>query len=333
MFVNRRQFVCGAAAGLSALAGCQGLGSSDGSPTFDPTATAEEFSISWESGPDLPNRRTQTTAVALDGRVYVIGGIVDDGDRAVAVYNPDERAWSTAAPPPKPVNHTTAVVYEGRIHLFGGYSGSFLSSPPLDGHWVYTPEDDRWRDAAPLPTARGALVAAVAGDRIFTIGGTSEEDTTGIVEVYDPDANVWHSASSMPTPRENLAAGVIDGEVYVAGGQQGLSPVVDAFERYDLESDTWAELPSLPTARGGLAAAALDGRVVVLGGESLEQMFEQVEVYRPATNSWTTVTPMPTPRWGLGAAAIGDSIYTAGGGAVPGGQETRTLEILSRTES
>ena len=92
--------------------------------------------MTWTSGSDMPNRRTQTTAVALDGRLYVIGGIVDDGERTVAVYDPEATTWSTATPPPKSVNHTTAVVYDGRIHLFGGYSGSFLSSPPLDGHWI-----------------------------------------------------------------------------------------------------------------------------------------------------------------------------------------------------
>lgn len=344
MSINRRQFARGAAVSLAAVAGCQGLGSSDQPSATDPTAeptknstgtrttASDEFSVTWDQGPDMPKRRTQTTAVALDGRLYVIGGIVDEGERTVAVYDPGEATWSTAAPPPDPVNHTAAVAYDGRIHVFGGYSGSFLGSPPLNVHWIYDPKTNQWSDRPALPTARGALVAVVASDRIYTIGGTSEEDTTALVEVYDPAEGAWSTASSMPIAREHLAAGVIDGNVYVAGGRQGLNPMVDTLENYNPEKDTWKERTSMPTARAGIAGAVLGNRLFVFGGEEVgEQVFEEVEAYNSSTDSWTTVTPLPTPRWGLGAATIGDSIYTVGGGAVPSAQETRTLEMLSPT--
>lgn len=102
MTINRRRFVSGAAVGLAALAGCQGLRSS-GQPSATDTTTGpettatevktsipSEFAVAWKIGPNMPNRRTQTTAVALDGRLYVIGGIVDDDERMIAVYNPSE---------------------------------------------------------------------------------------------------------------------------------------------------------------------------------------------------------------------------------------------------
>lgn len=342
MIINRRRFLSSVACGSVSLAGCQGLRlagratKTDTVPGTDTAATGakpvtpSDLSVTWQRGPAMPNRRTQTTAVALDGRLYVIGGIVDSDERILAVYTPDESTWQSAAPPPKPINHTSAVAYDNRIHVFGGYSGSFLASSPLDAHWRYDPKTNQWSEATALPTARGALVAVVVGDRIYTIGGATDEGTTGTVEVYDPSEDSWRSAPSMPTAREHLAAGAINGDIYVAGGRQGLSPMVDALERYHPETDSWKQLSPMPTARAGIAGADLEGGLFVFGGEEVgKQVFEAVEVYRPEMDSWSSVTPLPTPRWGLGAATIDNSIYTVGGGAVPSSQETRTLEILS----
>ncbi len=342
MHIGRRRFVSGVAVGVAAIAGCQRLRPSGQPSAPDTTAGPEttpvggtqsasnDIAVTWQRGPVMPNRRTQTTAVALDGRLYVIGGLVADGERTVAVYDPSEATWTAAAPPPESINHTSAVAYDGRIHVFGGYSGSFLGSPPRETHWIYDPETDAWSDAPSLPTARGALVAVVVDDRIYTIGGATEEGTTAIVERYDPSEDTWHSAATMPTAREHLAAGTIAGHVYVAGGRQGLPSLVDLLERYDPATDTWERRAAMPTARAGIAGAVLEDRLFVFGGEEVgEQVFQEVEVYRPETDAWTTVAPLPTPRWGLGVATLGTSIYTVGGGAVPSGEETRTLEILS----
>lgn len=338
--LRRRGLIRGVAGGIVAVAGCRELTSSDGSADSgtardeEKTPAAEEqsddLSVSWTGGPDMPRRRTQTTAVALDGRVYVIGGIVGEGDRHTAIYDPGKERWRRAVPPPDPINHTAAVAHDGRIHVIGGYTGNFPGSDPRDVHWVYDPETDEWMEEPPLPTARGALVAVVAGDRIYAVGGASEEGTTGVVEVYDPGEQSWAPAPSLPTAREHLAAGSIDGRVYAAGGRQGLSPMVAATACYDSRRDIWRSRSPMPTARAGIAGAVLAGRLFVFGGEEVgEQVFEEVEAYHPPTDSWTAIAPLPTPRWGLGVAALDGRIYTVGGGAVPSAEETRSLEILT----
>lgn len=177
---RRRTLLRGLTAGLAAGAGCQRL--APGQEPTDPTRATDqesaastrspaELAVSWTSGPDMPLRRTQTTAVALDGRLNVIGGIVDADDRHTAVYDPADGRWRRAAPPPEPVNHTSAVSFDGRIHVFGGYTGCFLGGDPLEAHRIYDPAEDAWTDGPPLPTARGAPVAVVADGRIYTVGG------------------------------------------------------------------------------------------------------------------------------------------------------------------
>lgn len=319
--VSRRALLRAVPAAFAPLSGCRFLGD-DGTPS------PSGLQVRWTSGPSLNRRRTQTTAVTLDGRLYVIGGIVDAGDRALAVF--DGSVWHDATPPPKAVNHTSAVALDGRIHVLGGYSGSFLGSPPLDAHWTYDPPADAWDRAPSLPTPRGALVAVVADGRIHAIGGATAEGTTAVVEVYDPKTGSWSKAARMPTAREHLSAGAVDGDVYVAGGRVGLGPMVDATERYLPGADRWEERAPMPTARAGIAGAVLDGRLFVFGGEEVgEQVFGDVAAYHPPTDTWTRVQPLPTPRWGLGAAATDGRIHTVCGGAVPSAQETRVLETMS----
>lgn len=340
-----------AATGILQVAGCQDLGprSGDGRSDAETTATgtpddggsrgspdsddtdSDALAVSWERGPDVPLRRTQTTAVALDGSLYVIGGIVDADTRHVGVYDPAAGEWSTRTPPPDPINHTSAVTLDGRIHVLGGYTGSFLGSDPRDVHWLYDPGTDEWAEAPALPTPRGALVSLVVDDRIYAIGGADSSGTTDLVEVFDPDTGEWTTGPRLPSAREHLAGGVVEGRAYVAGGRQGLSPMLAATACLDPGDESgWQPRAEMPTARAGIAGAALGGFLFVFGGEEVgERVFEAVEAYHPPTDTWTTVDPLPTPRWGLGVARLDGRLFTVGGGAAPSREETRRLEILS----
>lgn len=349
--MRRRRFIHGvAAAGTLLAAGCQELGPQSGDGQSDAGTTPaqttdggsgdspgttdtgpEALSVSWERGPDMPLRRTQTTAVALDDRLYVIGGIVDADTRHLAVYDPAAGEWSTRTPPPEPINHTSAVTLDGRIHVLGGYTGSFLGSDPRDVHWVYDPGTDEWSTGPALPTPRGALISLVIDDRIYAIGGADSSGTTDLVEVFDPDSGEWTTGPRLPSAREHLAGGVVEGRAYAVGGRQGLSPMLDATACLDPADGTgWRPRAEMPTARAGIAGAALGGFLFVFGGEEVgERVFEAVEAYHPPTDTWTTVAPLPTPRWGLGVARLDGRLFTVGGGAVPSSEETRRLEILS----
>ncbi|MDY6819552.1 MAG: kelch repeat-containing protein [Halobacteriales archaeon] len=336
MRLSRRQLL-GVSAALGGLAGCNALPSGTDTSTTpqssSPTTAPGGPSVSWTAGPDLRRKRTQTTAVTLDGRIYVIGGITEENaTRAMAVYDPEANDWTDATAPPKSVNHTAATVHDGRIHVFGGYTGSFLGTPPLDAHWIYDPTADSWSIGPPLPTARGALVAVTVGDRLVTIGGATANDTVSTVEIYDPSTQGWTTGESMPTAREHLSAGVIDDTVYVAGGRQGLGRMYTTTEAYDPATDTWTAKASMPTARAGVAGSALGDWLFVFGGEEIgRQVFEEVEAYDPDRDQWYQVTPLPTPRWGIGVTTLDNRIYTVGGGAAPSAEHTRTLEILTLT--
>jgi N-acetylneuraminic acid mutarotase len=208
---------------------------------------------------------------------------------------------------------------------------------PINNAFEYDPVKDSWRELAPMPTKRGAGVAATVGDRMFMIGGatvapgatnpaihpTTAQRVVGTVEEYDPKTNQWRARATMPTPRNHTAAGVVDGKIYVIGGRIGAAFIAASsnlsnVEAYDPATDTWSgPLTKMPTARGGLCAGVRDGRIYVAGGEfqnAVEQTaYRAFEAYDPATNSWSVLPPMALARHGVAGGMIANRFYAISG--------------------
>ncbi len=80
----------------------------------------------------------------------------------------------------------------------------------------------RWSPAAPMPTARSGIGAAVVEGRIYLVGGEAPEGTFAQVEMLDPAAGTWTREPDLPTPRHGLGVVGFAGRVYVLAG--GPSP-------------------------------------------------------------------------------------------------------------
>jgi N-acetylneuraminic acid mutarotase len=269
---------------------------------------------------------------ALDGDVYVVGGLLEDRSTtaAVQVYDPDTDTWRGAASVPTPVHHTAVVAVAGKLYVVGGLTGGTFAE--TDATFEYDPAADVWIRKADMPTARGALGAAVVDGRIFAAGGSPalrERDFAA----YDPVTDRWEVLPDLPTPRNHLAAGAIGGKFYAAGGRSGaIGGITAALEEFDPATARWTARAPLPTARGGIGGAVVGDRLVIFGGEGNPSTptgtFEEVEAYDPATDSWTSLAPMPTPRHGIGAAVVAGLVYIPGGGAVQGFGVTNVNEAF-----
>jgi N-acetylneuraminic acid mutarotase len=209
---------------------------------------------------------------------------------------------------------------------------------PNDSAWEYDPAADRWRALAPMPTKRGSPVAAVAGDKIYVIGGAalppgSKETaihparphmSVGTVEEYDPATNSWRARASMPTPRNHAVAGSVNGRIYVIGGRTGAAFIssgssnVDVVEEYDPATDSWGSARArMPSARSAMAGGVYEGRIYVTGGEGQDAQrmytFRALEAYDPASNTWTVLPSMPVSRHGLAGAVVGNRLHMVSG--------------------
>jgi N-acetylneuraminic acid mutarotase len=274
------------------------------------------LAAAWVSLAPLLTPRQEVAVTALNGKLYVIGGLAGETAlSSVEEFDPETNRWRFVSALPQPVHHTAAVTIGNSIYVIGGYRS--VAFDPTSDVYQYEVLLDRWTQVASLPSPRGALAAAAIDGKIYAVGGAP---TFRDLVVYDPSTDRWTALPPMPTPREHLAAVAFGGRLYVVGGRAGQNR--DAFEMYDPVTALWTSLPPLPTARSGLAAAILGGRMYVFGGEgnpaTPSGVFAQNESFDFGTSTWRSEEPMPVPRHGIGAAAIGTRIHIPGGATVAG---------------
>jgi hypothetical protein len=114
---------------------------------FDPAAGRW---LSTEEAPtDLPTARAGSPTAVVDGRLYVMGGEVEDNPPAdlalphTEVLEPKTGRWQRAADLVRGRHATQAIVYRGRIYLAAGSrtKGGTEITPDEDFIEVYRPEE------------------------------------------------------------------------------------------------------------------------------------------------------------------------------------------------
>src|SRR5438445_4140514 len=84
----------------------------------------------WREIASMPAPRSQGAAVAIGGKIFIVGGAAND--RLVAptyVYDTATDRWTVAAALPTPRHHLAAVAFAGRTSAIGGRKLSFLQNP------------------------------------------------------------------------------------------------------------------------------------------------------------------------------------------------------------
>ncbi len=294
----------------------------------------------WEKLAAFPDPCPELIGATANGKMYVFGGLLGTAVKGLVYeYDPGANIWTKKRNMPLPAHHAMAVSYGGKVYLFGGGGTVVPGGPnwvPLDNSWEYDPAQDSWKALAPMPTPRGAGVAALVGAKVYVIGGASVHPGAKLVsltptgphrsldtnEVYNISTNEWETRSPMPTGRNHMAVGVVNGKIYVIGGRVGsvfvVASATDIVEEYDPATDGWGYAKArMPTARSGLTFATYAGKIYVAGGEYLNNLivgaFRDLEAYDPATDTWSILPPMELPRNAPAAAIIGNRLYIVSG--------------------
>ncbi|MBS2025017.1 MAG: hypothetical protein JST92_21670, partial [Deltaproteobacteria bacterium] len=100
---------------------------------FDPVAGT------WSTKASMPTARREPGVAVLDGRLYVMGGIItgDAVTNVVEVYDPCTDSWTTVAPLPTARSSFMVGVIGRTIHVVGGRDTDYNTL--LTRHDVYTP--------------------------------------------------------------------------------------------------------------------------------------------------------------------------------------------------
>jgi N-acetylneuraminic acid mutarotase len=312
---------------------------------FATAAQAQMSPSPWKKGAPFPEPDEEFYGVAVNGKLYVIGGWGEGKARGANYeYEPATDKWTKKTSMPRPAHHAALATSNGKIYVCGGFVAPEKSPlpigaawQPVDNVWEFDPATDSWKELAPLPRKCGAAVAVEVRGKIHLIGGVTTAEGSkapfftfmgpcnvlSTNDVYDPATNKWESRKPMAVPRNHAFAAAVNGKIYVIGGRTGHGFIMsatntDVVEEYDPANDLWsAPKERLPTARSGGGWGTDGRRIYVAGGEvttkQLVGAFRAIEAYDPATNFWATLPPMPMPRHGVAGAVIGNRFHLVSG--------------------
>ncbi len=294
----------------------------------------------WTDGAPAPTHRSEVAAGVIGGKIFLLGGFEEPGpndvltlavSRTVEQYDPIWNGWTAKAPLPARLHHAAVAVVDRQLFVIGGFTQSGVSVwQPTAAVYRYDVASDTWTERQSMPTARGALGAAVVDGKIIAVGGYNGTGNPAAVESYDPATDTWSTMASLPTPRDHLAVVAFGRDLYAIGGRlnKDYGRNLAVVEQFHPATNRWTRKMDLAVPRSGVAAAVVSGRIYVFGGEAPDGTIRSTEVYNPETDRWDMAASMPTARHGLAAAVVEDRIYVLGGGPKPGGTFSNLNEIF-----
>jgi len=222
----------------------------------------------WESKQAMPTPRHGLDANVVNGKIYLIGGLVPDNrwpnvnvdvystyklTDATEAYDPETDTWETKAPMPKAASYYSSAVIDNKIYIFSDH----VNQNDHTYHsltQIYNPDTDTWSNGNPPPYAVDMAGSAAISNsdfkRIYIIGGRSSSLQEAYNQIYDPVTDSWSIGAPLPTPRYALAVCSLNNMIYTFGGLQGAFVSVSLRaenEQYDPSKDVTIPVITSPT--------------------------------------------------------------------------------------
>ncbi|MGC9346873.1 MAG: Kelch repeat-containing protein [Anaerolineae bacterium] len=280
----------------------------------------------WEELPPQPVRRAGMATAAYQNKIYVIGGMTDEGaSDHVDIYDVVSQSWQAGPPRPSALAHVKAVEIDGEILVPGGCDAEW--TPQANVH-LYNPEENLWYEAAPLPTPLCAYALAAYQGQAYLFGGWDGEAYRTLAYTYHPDQDTWRPIQQPEQARGFGDAAALIDQIFYVGGYDRRRELATC-EVYSPEGDQWQACNSMLQPRGGLGLVSIGGRVYAIGG-GWQTPLGFSERYTPDTDEWSVVETPVVGEWrNLSAVAWETSIYAIGGWNGTGFlNRTYTLEVL-----
>lgn len=293
----------------------------------------------WSQRADLPEQVGAARAVALGGRIYVIGGSPDGvvTSSAVFSYDPTRNTWTQVADYPVPVAAGACAAINGQIVCAGGFSDGELATRST---YRYNPGTDSWSRGADMPYDDWGMTYSGSGGKLQVAGGITDDnsDATNQAAQYDPVSDTWSALPNANDASYNSGSGSgcglyqIGSAIFDDGIQE--SGASEMLPGYDQCGDGF-HLPWLSVSSGGLDLKPGQSATVTLtvNSSSITQpgtltaaLGIGTDTPYPVAPVTVTTTVTPPASWGELAGTVTDA---ATGKAIAGA----TVQLCARYDT
>jgi N-acetylneuraminic acid mutarotase len=281
-----------------------------------------------------------SSAIVLDGSIWVIGGNDQANTDAIDIFEPANFTWQRSTPLPAAVGGSFTATVQRRIYIIGGYPVRGGQLVGLSTVLAFDAAAGTWTPKSPLAQRRFFAAGAVLDGRIYVVGGHTNCDPTDScfeapltsLEIYDPAADRWTAGPPMSDARGNAGAAVLNGKLYVAGGTNGLylyDGAIATVEMFDPQSNGWSRMASLPVS-GHIRLVTTNNKLYAVV-TWWQVPFARIYEYDPVRDAWTRLHNAPVAGFEAAVVANNGQLYIIGGFQVsPVWQISSSVYVMRR---
>lgn len=281
----------------------------------------------WVYATPMQEARKNSSVIALDGKIYVLGGEsvndktihtgrnvaeqhssnVDSALKSFAVYDTEKKTWETLPDYP---GTTTGIckaamfAYNNEITVVGGQTDTSITGKLLNVVYAFNTETKQWQKKADLAEGRTNLAAVVSKDQLYTWTKAGETDKA---EIYDIKTDTWETAV-MPDTSRIIDAASVDNRVFVLKEDGEKMFWQEYLPEDNIFEDAGVECP-FATSDQYKASAVISGKIYLVK----EAETKEVLVYDAYTDEWSQISAMNLTKKDSALVASGNDIYSIGG--------------------
>ena len=285
----------------------------------------------WVYATPMQEARKNSSATALDGKIYVLGGQSATSTlKSFAVYDTEKKTWE--ALPDYPGTATgickaAMFAYNNQIYIVGGQTDTSATGKILNVVYAFNTETKQWQKKADMAEGRTNLAAALSKDRLYV---WTKAGATDKAEIYNVKTDTWETAV-MPDTSRIIDAASVDNRVFVLkeDGEkmywQEYLPEDNVFEEAGVECP-------FATSDKYKASAVISGKIYMVK----EADTKEVLVYDAYADEWSQISAMNLTKKDSALAASGNDVYSIGGEMTGYGVldvvEQYTVKVQSTTQ-
>jgi N-acetylneuraminic acid mutarotase len=265
-------------------------------------AVTENF---WTAKAPMSEAKNLFGIEVVNGKIYVLGGLTFSGTNGIrngyfgtggvvgtnAEYDPLLDIWILKKPMPAPRYNFATVVVKNKIYCIGGAIDrpKYGSATLTKAVEVYDPATNMWEVKTPMPYRRENFILATYQDRIYLIGGTAMNYTSGnpvysLNEVYNPATDTWETRAPMPSHHWS-AANVVNGKFYILAD--------NATYVYDPAADNWTTKAPMPAGAYDVISTVVNEKIYVFSFVSYGVNTKLTRIYNTKVDEWKLGSPPP----------------------------------------